>query len=227
MTGEKGRLHRGTDGRPPQTNKTSGSIKMKQRDRIAGWIYEEYRKFAAKKGDIPDREEDAEIIDAVLQKAEDAGFWISADEIYSYYDMKKPFFQAKVDDDGEQKFRRHAAFFKSIIDQERCPVVICDMQHEIIYMNPAAVRHYETRGGERLIGQSILACHSAESGEKIRRVVEWFAESPEHNLVYTFHNEKQSKDVYMVALRDEGELIGYYEKHEFRTPETMKLYDLT
>ena len=31
----------------------------------------------------------------------------------------------------------------------------------------------------------------------------------------------------MVALRDEnGELIGYYEKHEYRTPETMKLYDI-
>jgi hypothetical protein len=31
----------------------------------------------------------------------------------------------------------------------------------------------------------------------------------------------------MVALRDDaGELIGYYEKHEFRNQETMKLYDL-
>ena len=30
----------------------------------------------------------------------------------------------------------------------------------------------------------------------------------------------------MVALRDsEGGLIGYYEKHEFRNPETAGLYD--
>ena len=36
----------------------------------------------------------------------------------------------------------------------------------------------------------------------------------------------QGKDVYMVALRDEGKLIGYYEKHEYRNVETMKLYDL-
>ena len=47
-----------------------------------------------------------------------------------------------------------------------------------------------------------------------------------HNIVYTFHNEKQNKDVYMVALRDEGKLIGYYEKHEYRDAETMKQYDL-
>ena len=32
----------------------------------------------------------------------------------------------------------------------------------------------------------------------------------------------------MVALRnDVGDLIGYYEKHEYRNRETMKLYDLT
>ena len=37
---------------------------------------------------------------------------------------------------------------------------------------------------------------------------------------------KQNKDVYMVALRDEGNLIGYYEKHEYRNSETMKPYDL-
>ena len=35
-----------------------------------------------------------------------------------------------------------------------------------------------------------------------------------------------NKDVYMVALRDEGKLIGYYEKHEYRNVETMKQYDL-
>ena len=31
----------------------------------------------------------------------------------------------------------------------------------------------------------------------------------------------------MIALRnDEGELIGYYEKHEYRTRESMAIYDI-
>ena len=48
-----------------------------------------------------------------------------------------------------------------------------------------------------------------------------------NNKVYTFRNEKENKDVYMIALRnDAGELIGYYEKHEYRNIETMKLYDM-
>ena len=121
--------------------------------------------------------------------------------------------------------RKHeySTFFKSMIDQDRCAVVICNLQHEIIYMNPSAVTRYAKRGGEGLIGQSLLDCHNEKSAERIQ----WFAESREHNLVYTFHNKKENKDVYMVALRDdEGRLIGYYEKHEYRDVETMKLYDL-
>lgn len=51
-------------------------------------------------------------------------------------------------------------------------------------------------------------------------------ESKEHNRMYTFYNEKENKDVYMVALRDEqGELIGYYEKHEYRNREQGEPYD--
>lgn len=123
------------------------------------------------------------------------------------------------------KCEAYVAFFKSIVDQDRCAVVICNLEHEIIYMNPAAVESYAKRGGDKLIGQSLLNCHNVQSNEKIKQVIEWFTSSPEHNLVYTFHNEKQNKDVYMVALRDEGKLIGYYEKHEFRNSETMQHYD--
>lgn len=117
-----------------------------------------------------------------------------------------------------------SSYFKSIIEQERAAVVICNLQHEIIYMNPAAVERYKKHGS--LIGKSLLDCHLDVSNEKIKRVVEWFAEDASHNMIYTFHNEKEKKDVYMVALRDEdGTLIGYYEKHEYRADETMKMYD--
>ena len=35
-----------------------------------------------------------------------------------------------------------------------------------------------------------------------------------------------TKDVYRADLRDEGKLIGYYEKHEYRNTEKMKFNDL-
>ncbi len=118
-----------------------------------------------------------------------------------------------------------APYFKSIVEQDRCAVVICNLRHEIIYMNKSARERYRKHG--ELVGTSIFDCHNAESNAKIREVVEWFAKSPDNNFVFTYHNDRENKDVYMVALRGEDdELIGYYEKHEFRNPETMKLYDI-
>ena len=112
------------------------------------------------------------------------------------------------------------AYFKSIIDQDRESVVICDLNHIIIYMNSAAVVDYGKYGGAALLGKSLLV-------EAIRKVVDWFAADAGHNIVYTYYNPKHVRDVYMVALRDEdGTLIGYYEKHDSRKAETMKQYDL-
>lgn len=119
-------------------------------------------------------------------------------------------------------------YFKSLIEQDACAVVICNLNHEIIYMNPAAKCRYAKSGGGKLIGSSLLDCHNAKSREKIEEVVAWFGKDKANNIIYTFHNEKENKDVYMVALRDEdNRLIGYYEKHEYRNPEAREFYDYT
>lgn len=113
--------------------------------------------------------------------------------------------------------------FKSIIDTDSAPVVICDMESVIVYMNPSAVKEYHCD----LTGRSLKDCHSAASNEKIDKVLKWFALSKENNTVYTYHSEKENKDVYMIALRDsDGTLIGYYEKHESRKCEARKVYDI-
>lgn len=118
-------------------------------------------------------------------------------------------------------------FFKSIIDQDDTAIVICNLEHEIIYMNPKACEAQAKRGGAALIGRNLLACHSPESREKIHQVVAWFLADKSHNWVHTFFNEKQNKDGYMIALRDEnGTLIGYYEKHEFRTKDETPFYQI-
>ena len=118
--------------------------------------------------------------------------------------------------------------YKSVLEADRAAVVICDLEHTIIYMNPAAIDRYVKWGGKALMGKSLMNCHTEKSREMIQKVVDWFKASGDNNLVYTFFNEKENKDVYMVALRnDVGDLIGYYEKHEYRNRETMKMYDLS
>ena len=120
-----------------------------------------------------------------------------------------------------------APYFKSIIDADTAQVVICDMNDVIIYMNAAAAEAEAKHGGYALLGRDLKECHSPRSREAIARVKEWFAKAPANNCVHTFYNEKLNKDVYMVALRnDGGELIGYYEKHCFRTRDAAPFYEL-
>lgn len=114
----------------------------------------------------------------------------------------------------------NSLFFKAVLEADSAPVVLCNLDHVIIYMNPAAIERYHAD----LTGKSLRDCHNAQSNEKIDRVIEWFKVSSGNNSVFTFHNEKENKDVYMIALRDNGKLIGYYEKHSFRNPEKGELY---
>lgn len=112
-------------------------------------------------------------------------------------------------------------YLKAVLDADSAEVVICNTEHVVLYMNPSAIRKYHTN----LVGKSVRDCHNAQSCEKIDRVVNWFLQSKDNNSVHTYYNEKENKDVYMVALRDSsGELIGYYEKHEYRNIDTGDLY---
>lgn len=108
--------------------------------------------------------------------------------------------------------------FKSIVDLDDEPIVITDMDHKIVYLNPTAQKRYKKYGGASLIGQSLLDCHNAHSIQIIKDTLSWFAESVDNNKKYT--HRRHNCDVYIVALRDgAGRLIGYYEKHESRVAE--------
>ena len=117
--------------------------------------------------------------------------------------------------------------FKAVLDQDSAPVVLCDLNHTIVYMNRVAALRYASDGGADLVGKSVMVCHPPYAQKAIERVLDWFRSSPDHNTVYTFRNDKENKDVYMIALRDDhGNLIGYYEKHAYRTRESMGLYEM-
>lgn len=91
-------------------------------------------------------------------------------------------------------------------------------------MNPSAKDQYH----KDLTGSNLKDCHNAKSNEMIDKVVSWFGESKDNNIIFTYHNEKENKDVYMVALRDDdGTLIGYYEKHQYRNREKDTIYNFT
>lgn len=108
-------------------------------------------------------------------------------------------------------------FFKGIIDSDDQAVVICNTKHEIVYMNPAAVKRYEKSGGVQLVGKSVLDCHNSRSVEIITRNIDIMTNDKSINKIFEAHSTKNggNNDIYTTAIRNEdGELIGYYEKFE-------------
>lgn len=112
-------------------------------------------------------------------------------------------------------------YFKSIVDQCEEPVVICDLDFKILYMNKVAIDNYN----KDLIGKNLKDCHNEDSNQKIEEILNWFKKDKKNNKVFTYHSNKSNRDTYVVALRNENEeLIGFYERHETRTAETGERY---
>lgn len=112
-------------------------------------------------------------------------------------------------------------YFKSIVDQTEEPIVICDLDFKILYMNDNAITNYNKNS----VGKSLRDCHNEQSNQKMEQILDWFKKDIKNNKVYTYHSNKSNRDTYIVALRDENkELIGFYEKHISRNVETKEKY---
>jgi DUF438 domain-containing protein len=105
-----------------------------------------------------------------------------------------------------------ASLLTAILDSLPEPILVADTDHIIRYMNRAAIAHY--KGGETLLGQSLLDCHNPRSQEIILRVLEELRSGTEEQFIY----ENDRYRVYMRAVRSaDGRLLGYYERYERRT----------
>jgi PAS domain-containing protein len=102
------------------------------------------------------------------------------------------------------------AFLASVLDSLKDPVLVADAaSHEIVYMNRAAISHYED--GVDLLGRSLLDCHNEKSNAVILEVIEAFAAGEEERLI----SEDEKRRIYMRAVRStDGDLVGYFERYE-------------
>ena len=72
---KKTKTHKKIDGQLLQMNKRFSNLKMKQKDKITGWVYEEYKKYVAEHEKAPDSLADEQIVEAVLDKINEAQIW--------------------------------------------------------------------------------------------------------------------------------------------------------
>jgi len=81
--------HQIVNGKLLQMNKTFDHLKEHQRVQISEWLYEAYKEIRTERNRVPNREDDAHIIEAVMHKISDAEIWIPEHEIAAYYKGKK------------------------------------------------------------------------------------------------------------------------------------------
>lgn len=97
----------------------------------------------------------------------------------------------------------------ALLNSLKNPVVFCDLNHFVRYMNTAAIRHYKS--GAALLGTNVLDCHN-EASQKI--MLDIFAEM-QNGLEEKMITDNEKYRVYMRAIRAaDGTLLGYYERYE-------------
>jgi len=102
-----------------------------------------------------------------------------------------------------------ATLMANILDSLRDPLLLADTKHTILYMNKAAIAHYEE--GISLIGRSLLDCHNEQSQRMIVEILAAMQDGEDERLI----TDNEEHRIYMRAVRDsDGRLLGYYERYE-------------
>ena len=83
-------------------------------------------------------------------------------------------------------------FFKGIVDSEEGPIIICDMDYKIIYVNPSAVTYYKS--GPKHLGKHLEVFMNEDMMSMVRISAQWLKESGSNNRVFTLHAHTATKD---------------------------------
>lgn len=101
-----------------------------------------------------------------------------------------------------------------LVDTLEKEVVICDMNHTILYMNQCAVKNYTERFGSDLIGKNLLDCHNENSCRMIKEKLDFAIQNNLSSILLTNKPDKGRKS-YLTLIKDECDNpIGYYERYE-------------
>ena len=88
--------HVKVNGKLLQVDKKYSQLKLRQKDKIAEWLYGEYRRYFREHGKQPDETADAKILYTVMEKIEEAGIWIPEYEVEKHYRKIKKHYQSRI-----------------------------------------------------------------------------------------------------------------------------------
>lgn len=77
--------HKMIEGQLLQTDKRFSDLKMRQREKISGWLLEEYLKAVETDGIPLGKIQKEAIVDKVYEKIQECGIWIPYGEVNQYF----------------------------------------------------------------------------------------------------------------------------------------------
>lgn len=101
------RKHKMVDGRLLQMNKSFGQLKQKQREKIAEWMYQAYKR------QVKEGLSEEAALKTVFDQIEEAKIWIPDYEIVNRYHAKKSHFRKRL---SGENVPQHIYRYESILD---------------------------------------------------------------------------------------------------------------
>lgn len=88
--------HNIIDGKLLQTNKKYAHLKLKQKEKIAAWMYEATKAYYDDHDAFPTDKELDDIVESVYEKIEDAEIWIPYPEVFKHYKSKRASIHSRI-----------------------------------------------------------------------------------------------------------------------------------
>jgi PAS domain-containing protein len=106
------------------------------------------------------------------------------------------------------------AYFAGLAERLPKEIVICDLNHTILYLNQTAREQYEPRFGTDMVGKNLLDCHNPRSCSIIKEQLAYVLEHGLDSVLLTDRPDKKKKSYLTLIKNENGEAIGYYERYE-------------
>ena len=214
--------HKMIDGRLLQTDKKYSHLKLKQKEKIYVWMYEEAKCYHDQNGKCPEKkDEEAAVLSAVYDRIEKAGIWIPYGEVARHYRSIKVKLYKRIrretDTSGSKEKTRHPN--QKVRFMNMC--MISDGEGNLVMLQKVGGRYQGATfpGGHVERNETFLEAVVREVREETGLVIEapkfcgfyhWFCDNV-HHMVYIYLAEK-----YMGKLcsSEEGE-VSWISEEDF------------
>lgn len=88
--------HEMIDGKLLQTDKKYSQLKLKQKEKIAEWMFQATKDYYIRKYTFPNDKHLGEVVDAVYEKITAANIWIPYGEVFKHYKSKRSAINKRV-----------------------------------------------------------------------------------------------------------------------------------